>query len=136
MNIQETAAVLAKIKLGDNREVNELVIREWHDGISDLDLVDTIEAVRLHRRESTEYLQVAHVRANARRVRDWRERDDRIRRQREGLTAIESDAVPFDREKFDAETHAAIEYHRKKPCSQHQRGVKSNPTKGSIPTRR
>lgn len=61
MNISETAAVLAKIRLIDNREVNELVIREWHDAIGHLAYADAIEAVREHRRTSTDYLQPAHL---------------------------------------------------------------------------
>lgn len=61
MNISETAAVLAKIRLIDNREVNELVIREWHDAIGHLSYGDAVAAVREHRKNTTDYLQPAHL---------------------------------------------------------------------------
>lgn len=70
MNLQETAQVLAKIQLGDNRQVDELTVREWHDSIGHLTVHEAIEAVRLHRQESTAYLMPAHVVANVHRVRD------------------------------------------------------------------
>jgi hypothetical protein len=68
MNKIETAGVLTKIQLGDNREITELVIDEWHDTIGHLAYADAIAAVKLHRQESTDYLQPAHVIRNARRL--------------------------------------------------------------------
>lgn len=82
MNIQETTALLTKIQLGDNREVTELVVREWHDTVGFLEYGDAVEAVRLHRRESAAYLLPAHVVAGARRVaRDRAEVEARDSRQ-------------------------------------------------------
>ena len=74
MNSQQVAAVLAKIQLGDNRETDAagLVLAEWVDSIGDLNFDDAVEAVRMHRKESTEYLLPAHVRAGVRRVRELR----------------------------------------------------------------
>lgn len=72
MEIQETAKVLALIRLGDNRQVDEAVVRHWHDLIGDLPVGDALEAVRSHRRGSTEWLTPAHVRAGVRRVRGGR----------------------------------------------------------------
>lgn len=74
MNIQEVATVLAKIKIGDNREVDRAVVSEWNDSIGDLDFVDAITAVTMHRRESLTYLMPAHIRANVRRIREERAR--------------------------------------------------------------
>lgn len=68
MNIEQTAAVVAKVQLIDNREVNELVLAEWHDVIGHLDFDDAIEAVRVHRRTSTAYLVPAHIVAGAEEV--------------------------------------------------------------------
>jgi hypothetical protein len=68
LNILETGLVLAKIKLGDNRQVDEAVIREWHDSLKDLRAEDAIEAVAMHRRESEHYLQPVHVHRGARRL--------------------------------------------------------------------
>jgi hypothetical protein len=72
MNAEDVAKVLAKIRLGDNRETSREVLLEWIDNIGDLDFHDCIEAVRLHRRESTEYLTPAHVRAGVKRIRGER----------------------------------------------------------------
>ena len=110
MNIQETAAVLAKIKIGDNREVDSqgLVLREWHDAIGHLEFADAIEAVALHRRESTEYLQPGHVVANVRRVRAARERAERVAAPRQ----VEAPKITLDREWFEKETVRWIEFYR------------------------
>ena len=105
MNNSQVAAVLAKIQLGDNREIDAqgIVLREWHESIGDLKFEDAIEAVRLHRRESTAYLTPNHIRVGAVRARDAREREERKRRP-----AIEASRITLDREKFEAETQAAI----------------------------
>ncbi|MGN6200003.1 hypothetical protein [Humibacter sp.] len=111
MNIKETAAVLAKIKLGDNREVTTLVIQEWHDAIGDLAYADAVEAVRMHRRDSTDYLMPAHVWANARLVASRRERDERIQAQAE-RRALPATQITLDRAEFERITREAIEKHR------------------------
>lgn len=112
MNIAETAQVVAKIKLGDNRNVDELVIREWHDGIGDLVAADCVEAVSMHRRSSAEYLQVFHVRENVRLILRRRAREVRVLSPR----AVESNVITLDRAKFEAETIAAIEAKRGVVC--------------------
>lgn len=109
MNIQDTAAVLAKAQLVDNRQISELVIREWHDAIGHLNYADAIEAVTNHRRDSTDYLQPAHVVAGARRVREAIDRQARIANLRE---EIAGNVITLDRAKFEAETQAAIQKHR------------------------
>ena len=68
MNKQDCAKVLTKIQLGDNRQVTSLVLEEWFDTIGNLAFEDAIEAVRLHRRESTDYLVPAHIVAIVRRI--------------------------------------------------------------------
>jgi hypothetical protein len=72
MNRDQVARVLAKIQLGDNRSADALTLREWEDSIGHLDFTDAIAAVTMHRQESTDYLQPAHVITNARRIRDAR----------------------------------------------------------------
>jgi hypothetical protein len=69
MTIDELKRVLAKIQLGDNRQVDALVVREWFDTIGYLPFVESIEAVTLHRRESTAYLLPAHIITNVKRIR-------------------------------------------------------------------
>jgi len=64
--------VLAKIQLGDNRQVDQLTLEEWFDTIGHLDFAAAVAGVRLHRQESTEYLMPAHVIRNAYRARETR----------------------------------------------------------------
>jgi hypothetical protein len=109
MNYQEVSAVLAKIKLGDNRQIDDkgLVLRDWFDSIGDLNYSDAIAAVVLHRRESTEYLMPAHIRVGAKRAKEAREREENRK-----LNVITSNRITLDRAKFEAETQAAIDAHR------------------------
>ena len=83
MNLQETAQVLAKIQLGDNRQVDELTVREWHDTIGHLEFVDAIAAVKEHRQISSDYLMPAHIVGGAKRAKERRQRQPRIERQLE-----------------------------------------------------
>ncbi|MEC5149184.1 hypothetical protein [Cryobacterium sp. GrIS_2_6] len=69
MTLDECKQVVAKVQLGDNRQVDRLVIMEWFDTIGHLNAADAIAAVKMHRQESTDYLQMAHVIRNAVRVR-------------------------------------------------------------------
>lgn len=61
MNAFEMKRLLAKISLGDNRQVDQLVIDDWMETIGHLDYRSAYEAVVQHRRESTEYLQPGHI---------------------------------------------------------------------------
>lgn len=69
MNRSETALVLAKIAAIDNRRLDDPTGRDtpildaWHDVIGDLNARDCIEAVRIHRQQSTEWVQPAHIRS-------------------------------------------------------------------------
>jgi len=107
VNAAQVAAVVAKIRLGDNRETSREVILEWVDSIGDLDFDDAVEAVRMHRRETTVYLQPAHVRANVRLLRARRERDVRVSQPMVAATPI-----TLDRAEFDRLTALAIAEHR------------------------
>lgn len=72
MTPEDTARVVAKIQLGDNRVVDALTVREWHDSIGHLEYEDCIAAVTLHRQSSTEYLMPAHITRNVVLVRNSR----------------------------------------------------------------
>jgi hypothetical protein len=61
VNSFEMKRLLAKISLGDNRQVDQLVIDDWMETIGHLDYRPAYEAVVQHRRESTEYLQPGHI---------------------------------------------------------------------------
>lgn len=61
MNRPEMARLLAKIQLGDRRQVTDLVVDDWMETIGHLNYPDAYNAVVTHRRESTEYLQPGHI---------------------------------------------------------------------------
>ena len=79
MNRAETAVILAKIASGDNRRIDPPptpgqswhtpILDEWCAWIGDLDARDAAAAVDAHRRESTEYLTAAHIRARVTAIR-------------------------------------------------------------------
>ena len=106
MNATEAATVLAKIQLGDNRDIDAagLVLAEWIDSIGDLDFADAVEAVRMHRKLSTAYLLPAHLRENVRLIRSRRERHLRASAPR----SITANMITLDRAEFDRLTQVAI----------------------------
>lgn len=61
MNTLEMKRLLAKISLGDNRQVDQLVIDDWFETIGHLSYRDAYEAVVTHRQQSTDYLMPAHI---------------------------------------------------------------------------
>lgn len=104
MNRQETAQVLTKIQLGDNRQVDRLVLEYWVESIGELDYEDAQAAVLMHRRERPGvWLEPGHVVAGARRAREAREREERKRRP-----ALEPAQITLDREEFERQTQQAI----------------------------
>lgn len=70
MSPDQLKQVVAKIQLGDNRQVDALTLREWFDTIGHLDAGDALQAVTMHRQESPDYLQPFHIITNARRLRN------------------------------------------------------------------
>lgn len=110
MTIDELKVVVAKIQLGDNRQVDRLVLEYWWELIGDTNYDDALAAVNMHRREKPGlWLEPGHVLAGARRAADIRAREERKNRP-----AIEPEQVTLDRARFEAETAAAIEAARKK----------------------
>lgn len=80
MNVQQTAAVLAKAAAVDNRDVGQAAVMAWHEIIGDLDLAECLEAVARHRRDSPGvYLEPGHVRRIAKVIRDENRKGDVIR---------------------------------------------------------
>ena len=114
MNMKETAAIMGKVKLGDNRnfgstrEEKATYLNDWHDNIGDLNFQDAWDAVVMHRKESADYLQVAHIRANAKRAKLRREREARINTPR----AITGNVITLDKAEFDRLTQESIAHHR------------------------
>jgi hypothetical protein len=69
MNIEKTNDLLIHIQMIDNRQIGDSTVLAWHELVEDLDFDAALEAVRLHFRESTEYLKPAHIRAGIERIR-------------------------------------------------------------------
>lgn len=53
--------MLARIQVLDNRQVDELTIQAWQPLMADVRYEDAVEAVNTHFRDSTDYLQPAHI---------------------------------------------------------------------------
>jgi len=51
----------------DRRQISEPMILAWYDALADMPYPVAVAALREHRRESTEYVQPAHIVARARR---------------------------------------------------------------------
>jgi hypothetical protein len=95
MNLEQTAAILAKVAALDGRNDTDSAILAWHEVIADLDYQDALRAVAMHRMESTEYLMPVHVRQLVARIRSERgDADRRGERQRE-LDAYAAQAGPL-----------------------------------------
>lgn len=109
MTRDEVVKVLARVQMDDNRQVDRVVVESWVEEIGDLEYGDAIEAVVMHRRETTVWLMAAHVRENVRRIRNAQARADRVANAK----AIEPPVITLDREAFDRETEYWIDYWRK-----------------------
>lgn len=62
MNRQEANALLTAIAAGDNRSTSDDAVEYWRGLLADIRIEDALEALAVHRRESTEWLQPAHIR--------------------------------------------------------------------------
>jgi hypothetical protein len=83
MTETDVARLLAYIRTLDNRTIDEATVAAWHDVIGDLRFEDCVQAVRLHFRNSVDYLKPGHVAAYA-----IAERDHRIGRQKNAEAAL------------------------------------------------
>lgn len=73
INLEQTGKLLLRIQIGDNRIVNDAVVLDWfHILDGHVTFVDAMNAVSVHRRESTDYLVPAHIIQIAKRLREER----------------------------------------------------------------
>lgn len=61
MEIRDTANLLAKAALVDNRQVSAQVVAAWHEAIGHHHYPDALAALDYHRQTSREYLVPAHI---------------------------------------------------------------------------
>lgn len=73
MNIIETGELLAVVGAVDRRQAaGEAEILAWQELLADVNLDDALDAVREHRRASTDWIQPAHVLRGVRKIRSAR----------------------------------------------------------------
>ena len=68
----ETAQLLGKAALIDNRKVDAATVEAWHEIIGHIDYQTALAALTIHRANSAEYLQPAHIIANISKARNQR----------------------------------------------------------------
>lgn len=111
MSLANMQALVSKIQLDDSRQVDRLVLLGWYEKLGDLNFEEARDAVLMHRKESPDYLQAAHVRANVKLIRKGRARSARVEAAM-NRGAIEPRRITLDRSVFEVETLAAIRAHR------------------------
>jgi hypothetical protein len=89
MLTSETAKLLAKAQLLDNRTVDRATVEAWHEVVGHLDYADALAALTLHRRESTEYLMPSHITKNIPRAKLARQAEANRQRAIEATTVRE-----------------------------------------------
>lgn len=68
----ETATLLGKAALIDNRKVDAATVEAWHEVIGHIDYRTALAALTIHRASSPDYLQPAHIIANLAKARNQR----------------------------------------------------------------
>lgn len=63
VNKSETAKLLAKMQLIDNRTVDRATVEAWHEAVGHNDFADAMSALDQHRRASTAWVEPAHINA-------------------------------------------------------------------------
>ena len=70
MEKSETAKILAKAALIDNRRIDRETVEAWHEVIGHVPYDIAMAALTIHRRSSSEYLLPAHIISNLRKARE------------------------------------------------------------------
>lgn len=94
MEIRQTAQLLAKAALVDNRQVSAEIVATWHEAVGHHDYQTALAALDRHRATSTEYLLPAHINEQAKVVRQLEAHDEAKTRAMYALPAPKSGGVP------------------------------------------
>jgi hypothetical protein len=94
LEIRETAQLLGKAALIDNRNVDAQIVAAWHEAIGHLDYRTALAALDKHRATSREYLLPAHINELAKVVRRDAELEEARTRALYALPAPKSGGVP------------------------------------------
>ena len=117
MNYTEVGTLLGRVKLGDNREIDEkgLMIEDWFQTIGHLPYDECLAAVVLHRQEKPGvWLEPGHIIAGVRILRAKGERQQRIAAQleRTAKRAITGNVITLDYAQHEIEFQAALAANR------------------------
>lgn len=74
MNTNELTALLGRIQVLDNRQVDELTLQAWAPLVENIEYEDAVDAVNAHFKASDKYLLPVHVVEGSRRFRSERVR--------------------------------------------------------------
>lgn len=85
MNRSETAKLLAKAQLIDNRTVDRATVEAWHEAIGHQDFTDAMDALYRHRQTSTDWLEPAHINTIVPVIRRERMRDGLVEQAKRAL---------------------------------------------------
>lgn len=110
MNYKEVGTLLARAKVGDNREVDDagMLIEEWFQTLGHLGFDECLSAVVLHRQDRPGvWLEPGYIIAGVRTIRARAERAERIAAQMK-RQALPAPRINLDRAKFELDTQAAI----------------------------
>lgn len=87
MNTEQLTALLARIQVLDNRQVDQLTIEAWEPLVADLEYDDAVAAVNTHFRTSDNYLKPVHVVSGAR-IEHRLRRDRQVRAARRRVVEL------------------------------------------------
>lgn len=69
MTIEEVGQLLVHMQAIDNRQIEEITILEWFESVAELDFATAVAALRIHRRETKDWVTPFHIHANVERIR-------------------------------------------------------------------
>lgn len=105
MDEEQVSVLLAKAALVDNRIVDAQVIQTWWEILGHLSFHDAMNGLLMHRRESTDYVQPAHIIAQARKAKRARQIEEAKRATPAALAAPVRAAPPANfRQMIEAAT--------------------------------
>lgn len=78
MTIEHIKRLLAMAAARDNRTPSQAMARAWEQDLGDLEFADCFQAMNRHYRESADWIQPAHIRAQVRIIRDEKRRGSNI----------------------------------------------------------
>lgn len=117
MTSDELRMLLYRINSLDHRKLNDAVAKAWWPLMANIPYDDAVEAVNMHFRDSTAYLQPGHIVANAKRLAALRRAEETAGDWR----SSDTDAVPCP-PKFHEAIAAAREVTARAVAAGHSRG--------------